>query len=113
VSPLQLAHRYLELFCAGDRLHELAEIFAPELIFIGPYHRFNSAQTYIDSLVADPPVDCVCQVRHEIADDTSAALFYRFSKPGVETDMAQFFTCKSGRIERIQLIFDTADFIEK
>lgn len=110
MSPLALAHRYMDIFFSGNHLEKLSDIFSEDFNFDGPFNRYSSAKDYIDSLTTDPPEDCSYRMIHSFEDDTCACLVYDFSKPGVCATMAQLFETKNGKIRKIVLLFDTAEF---
>ena len=107
MTPLALARRYLDCFAAGD-VAGLEPLLHEALAFEGPFLHTHTAAAYLDALRAAPPQGITCTVRAAYEDRTSACLFYRFQKPGVETTMAQHFEIEAGRIRRILLVFDTA-----
>jgi hypothetical protein len=45
-------------------------------------------------------------------DETSACLVYRFSKPDINTPMAQLFEIDNGKIGKNLLIFDSVPFLQ-
>ena len=100
----------MEIFYSGAGLGRLREILSEDLDFVGPFHRFSSADAYLESLRQAPPKDMEYEVLQAFESDTAACLIYRFEKPGVETTMAQVFDVENVRIRRITLIFDTGAF---
>jgi hypothetical protein len=110
MSPKQLAESYLEIFCSGKGLERLLDILADDLVFEGPFTKTASASEYVDSLIADPPVDCTYRIEKSFEKGEWVNLIYEFSKPGVTTLMSQLFEIRDGRIRRVLLIFDTAKF---
>ena len=110
MSALDLARTYMDVFYSGRDAEELRPILADDLVFEGPFLRCASAGEYIDSLRGDSREGMSCETLWEFEDGESACLVYRFSKPGVETTMAQVFETRCGRIARITLVFDTGDF---
>ncbi|MBL6646704.1 MAG: hypothetical protein ISP68_01935 [Flavobacteriaceae bacterium] len=67
-------------------------------------------QCTIQSPLGESLTDCEYTPIYQFEDDTSAALVYRFSKPGVNTIMAQTFEIHMAQIKRILLVFDTKNF---
>ena len=108
MSPLQLALRYMEIFCSGRDLDAMAGLFADDFRFKGPFFEFDSAREYVDSLKADPPEQCGFEIIQAFENESSACLVYAFRKPGVRTPMAQLFEIAGGRINRVLLVFDSA-----
>lgn len=107
--PLELARRYLDIFCSGD-VEALRPLFHKDLLFEGPFSRFDSAGAYLSALNADPPRGISIQILAEFEKDQLACLIYEFRKDGIRTPMAQLFEIRDGKICRIKLIFDRADF---
>lgn len=110
MTPIDLANKYMDILFNTVNISELATILDPELEFIGPYNTFNSADDYISSLLSDPPKDFSFEVIKSFSDDTYACIIYRFTKPGVETTMAQLFESSEGIIKRIRLVYDSEAF---
>ena len=108
---LELARRYMAVFYSGRDPEELRPILAEDLVFEGPFLRCESADAYIESLRGDSREGLSYEVLHEFESGASACLVYRFSKPGVDTIMAQVFETRGGRIARITLVFDTGAFV--
>lgn len=110
MTPLELAEKYMNcVFKTGD-LAELRNILSDDLQFSGSFFNFDSADQYVNSLRNDPPESFEYDIIKSYADNSSACLVYQFSKPGVSTCMAQTFETIDGKINRIQLIFDTGAF---
>jgi len=110
MAPLELAEKYMDCVFKTGNLEELRIILSDDLQFRGPFFNFDSADTYVDSLRNDPPVDFEFEIIKSYADDSSVCLVYRFSKPGVSTSMTQTFETIDGKIDSILLIFDTGAF---
>jgi hypothetical protein len=81
--------------------------------FCEPFYTFNSAEDYINALKSDPPKNFKYKIIASFEGKSSACLIYHFSKPGVNTPMAQFFKISDGKISEILLIFDTNAFYKK
>ena len=88
----------------------MTELFADDLVFEGPFYRSSTAKEYMDRLREDPPADVHYVMEKAYADENSACLVYLFSKPGVETRMAQTFEIADGKIGKIKLVFDSNAF---
>ena len=112
MSALDLARTYMDVFYSGRDAEELRPILADDLVFEGPFLRCASAREYIDSLRGDSRDEMSREMLWEFEDGESACLVYRFSKPGVETTMAQVFEARCGRIARITLVFNAGDFAQ-
>lgn len=110
MTPIELALRYLEIFFSGNDLEALRPLFADDLIFEGPFFTFSSADAYLDSLRDDPPAGMAYELLATFERASSVCLIYRFSKPGVQTPMAQWFEIQGEVIRKIVLIFDTGAF---
>ena len=110
MSPVNLAKKYMEVMFSGSDLDQLRPLFGEPFLFEGPFFTFESAEDYIRSLKADPPVEFKYKLLKSWEDDSSACLIYQFSKPGISTPMMQWFEVKSGKINKILLIFDSKAF---
>ena len=108
-SPLDLALEYMAHFFSGN-ISGLRHVLAADLSFAGPFHSFHSAEAYLASLEADPPVGCSYEVLSTFETPSAVCLVYRFTKPGVSTTMAQVFEVADGKIRKIRLVFDTGAF---
>ena len=110
MKPLELAHKYMALFYDGGSLDSLSQLLGENFSFTGPFHQFQSASEYIESLKSDPPIDMQYTILHAYEDESSACLVYQFSKNGISTPMAQTFEVSDGKISRILLVFDATVF---
>jgi len=110
MKPLDLAKRYMENFYSGQKIDDLRSLLSDEFTFKGPFVECHSADEYIASLKCDPPRGCRYVVLHEFETESSACLIYQFSKPGINTPMAQVFSIRDGTISGIRLIFDARVF---
>ena len=110
MKPLALAHAYMKIFFSGGDPDALRSLFAHDLVFEGPFYTFDSADSYLDSLRNDPPEGMHYDILAAFETASSACLVYRFSKPGVQTPMAQLFETEGNTIRKIVLIFDTGAF---
>ena len=97
----------MEVFYSDRDLEELSPILADDLVFEGPLLRCASATDYIESLRDDSRDGMAYEMLGAFESGASACLVYRFSKPCVETTMAQLFETRGDRIARITLIFDS------
>lgn len=109
-KPLELAESYMKSFFGQAPQEMMNMIFADDLVFEGPFQKTFSAKQYMDALKEDPPKDVHYILEKAYEDENSACLIYIFSKPGVRTRMAQTFEIADGKICRINLVFDTAEF---
>ena len=100
----------MEVFYSGRDAEELRPILADDMVFEGPFLRCESADEYIESLRGDSRQELSYEMLEEFESGDSACLVYTFSKPGVETTMAQVFKTRGGKIARITLVFDTGAF---
>ena len=111
MTPLDLALRYMALFYNDTgEVDQLREFCTRDLEFHGPFYAFDDLETYIASLKASPPVGLSYELLESFENANSACLVYRFSNGQIETTIAQTFSTRSGKIGRIQLIFDSAAF---
>jgi len=82
----------MEVSYAERTINDLRSLFSDEFIFEGSFVERHGANEYIASLNCEPPRDCRYVVLHEFETESSASLIYQFSKPGVNTPMAQVFS---------------------
>ena len=75
--------------------------------FKGPFHSFNSAQDYLESLERDPPEKCGYEIFSVTENEDSFALFYKLSKGALVIPIAQLFRIEGQQIQETVLIFDT------
>lgn len=113
MTPLELAHHYMEVFFSGNDLDRLETILHEECNFRGPFYHFTSAQQYIASLKADPPFGCSYTIIRAFEKDNVVNLIYNFSKPGISTTMSQQFEVRDNKIASMVLVFDSAAFAGK
>ena len=110
MKPLQLANQYMEIFYGKGSLDSLDVLLADNFSFKGPFYQFDSKASYIDALKSDPPENCTYQLVRSFENDSSACLVYQFNKPGISSLMTQLFETDNGRISKIVLVFDSAEF---
>jgi hypothetical protein len=110
MGPLELALKYMACFYGEAPLESMETLLAKNLRFKGPLYEFDSAKEYLESLKADPPTNATYNILETFESANSTCLIYEFSKPGVETLMAQTFEVNAGKITNIKLIFDTNAF---
>jgi len=108
MKATNIALKYMEIFFSGINPERLFEILTEDLIFVGPFYRFNSSVDYVNSLLADPPVNCKYKIIKIFENESMVNLIYEFSKPAVRTMMSQMFEFRNNKINKITLIFDTA-----
>ncbi|MET0071233.1 MAG: nuclear transport factor 2 family protein [Candidatus Thiodiazotropha sp.] len=109
-KPIDLAERYMRSFFGMEPLEEMRAILAEDLVFEGPFLKSSTAKEYLDSLNENPPEDVRYVLEKAYEDEDSACLVYWYSKPGVDTRMAQTFEIENGKIHKIKLVFDTNAF---
>ena len=110
MTPLKLALKYMAAFFGEAPLISMKDILAQDLVFTGPFFSFDSADEYMESLLADPITDAGYKLIHTYEDSTSACLVYEFTKPGIKTTMSQLFEIEDEKIKRIELVFDSKAF---
>lgn len=110
MKPIELAEKYMECFYGKASLSTMAALLADDLVFNGPLYNFTSAEEYLQALKSDPPEDTDYHIIKAFEKDDDVCLVYRFTKPGIETTMAQIFQIKDGKINNIELIFDPKPF---
>jgi hypothetical protein len=101
----EIALEYLRCFCTGD-IEGLEPLLAPDLIFNGTFHSFNSSEEYLASLRSVPPEKCQHNILSITENTDSVALFYEYQKPSGEMQMAQLFKISGQQINEILLVFD-------
>ena len=79
MTPLELALRYMDIFFSGKSLDRLEAILHEECQFRGPFYQFTTAQQYIASLKADPPLGCSYKINHTFEKNNLVNLIYSFS----------------------------------
>jgi len=110
MKPLELANKYLEIFYSGKNIQDVSHLFTDDLKFTGPFYSFDTSEAYINSLLSNPPENFKYSILHSYENATSTCIIYQFSKPGITLPMTQYFEIKSGKINKILLIFDTGKF---
>lgn len=113
LKPIELALKYLDTVFSGQDPEALNPLFDRDLLFEGPFYRFNSAHEYIDALKKDPPVGFEYDLINAYESGETVCLIYQFSKPGISVPMAQTFDFEGGKISKIRLIFDSAPFCNR
>ena len=106
-----VVHRYMETFFRTGDYASLREIFSEDLKFRGSLYQFDSAEDYINSLIASPAVNCDFEILEEHTNTNSVCLIYNFKKDNIETLMAQTFLIEAGLIQSIRLVFNVQDII--
>ena len=102
----------MEIFYSGENMDRLYPLITNDFTFQGPLFEFESAKSYIESLIGDPPIECNYSLIESYETKSSACLVYQFSKPGISVPMAQYFEVDNEKISRILLVFDTRAFAE-
>ena len=110
MSPVQVAEKYMACFYGDAPLESMEALLADDLIFRGPFYEFTSARDYLESLRTYPPNDAKYKLLNVYEKDNSVCFIYLFTKPDIETLMAQTFEVNDGKISKINLIFDTNAF---
>ena len=108
--PFDLAWRYLEICYTSHNWDRLEELLATDLTFTGPFFSCTSATEYVESLRSDPPDGWSYEMIHTCSTDDCAVLIYRFAKRDVECLISQLFEVQRDKIQKITLIFDSAQF---
>jgi len=109
MSNKQTAIDFLELFCQGE-IEKLEKLLHDDFSFSGPYIAFDSKEGYISSLMEDPPKGFNIEILKSFDEGDEVGIFYDFSKPNIDTPMAQYFKFKDGKITESLLVFDTRIF---
>ena len=111
MSPRQAALAFLEAFAAPD-LAALGRLLHPALGFRGPFFAAETAAAYLAALEADPPEPATVEVLAVFEQPGEACVIYRYAKPGLAVEMAQWFVVEGGQIRKIRLFFDGRAFDE-
>ncbi len=109
-KPMDLAKKYMDSFFGKKPLETMESLLADDLVFDGPFYSYCTSKEYLDSLRENPPIDVQYDLEEFYQNENSVCLIYLFSKPGVETRMAQTFEVADGKICKIKLVFDTNAF---
>ena len=111
MSSWDVALKYMDIFYSGRDLERFREVLATDCTFKGPWYSCDSAQAYVNSLLADPPVRCTFKVGKLFEQGPSVNLICEFSKHNILTVMSQYSEVQNEKITNILLIFDTGAFI--
>lgn len=111
MRPVDLAYKYLEIFFSGRDLERLYDILADDLKFSGPFYEFTSAREYVETLVAQPPVECAYKILYVFEKGSAVNLIYEFSKPETRAKISQIFEIRDAKIAVTLLIFDSSQFL--
>ncbi len=99
------AVEFVEQFCAGN-VDGLKSLLAPDLIFRGPYHEFDSRESYLQSLLSDPPEPAGCHLISVTEASDSVAVFYEYRKDLGPLMIAQWFRFRDAAICETLVVFD-------
>ncbi len=114
MSPTDLAKIYMMSFFGEKPVEEMRSILMEDLIFTGPFYKYNTAEDYIQSLKENMPVDDVSyEILQEYENESSCCLVYQSSNQGADETMAQLFEVNENKIKRIRLILDASKFLSK
>ena len=67
---------YMDIFFSGRDLDRLKDILREDCQFRGPFYQFDSAEEYITSLKADPPIDCSFKIVHSFELGNVVATYF-------------------------------------
>jgi len=101
-----IALEFLRCFCAVD-LAGLAPLLAKDLRLRGPLYRFDSRDSYLDSLKDDPPEECTYRVLSVTESKDCVSLYYDYDKRDRTITIAQLFRFENQRICEMLLVFDS------
>lgn len=110
MGALDLAKQFMDAFFGGHPCDDMEDLLSVDLDFEGPFFKCTTASDYLKSLNDNPPEDASYELIHQYEDKDTACVFYQFSKPGIDTLMAQYFEVKDGKISKIRLVFDASQF---
>ena len=100
----------MDSFFGISSIEDMKSILSDDLSFEGPFHKFNSASDYYESLLENPPKDVKYILEESFENENSVCLVYLFLKSGIKTRMVQTFEISNGKISKIRLVFDTNAF---
>ena len=108
----EMAMKFIDCFCSVE-IEELSKLLAPDLVFTGTFFNYNSAAEYLAALRSDPPEIAAGEIMDISENADSVAVFWQYKKASGEHKMAQLFTFRKQKINKILLIFDGRPFIEQ
>ena len=103
-----IALEYIKSFCNAN-INALKPLLATDLQFKGPFHTFDSAEDYLESLRKDPPEKCQYNILSITENRESVVLFYEYLKPDCAILIAQLFKIDNQVIKETVLVFDTGE----
>lgn len=106
-----LVTEFLTHFCAQD-IEALGALLAENFGMEGPLFRFHSREEYLASVSHDAKEERDFRILRMFEDGDEVMVLYRFTKPGVDTMMAQLFRFRDGLIAETVLVFDGRAFDE-
>lgn len=113
MNPTELAKIYMMSFFGKNPLEEMKSILAEDLIFTGPFYKYNTAEEYIQSLKENMPnVEISYKILQEYENENSCCIVYQTKKQGLEESMAQLFEVNENKITRIRLILDASKLLK-
>lgn len=98
--------QYLRCFCAGD-IAGIEKLLSPDLSFNGPFHQYDSSESYIRSLRRNPPEKSSYKILSILSGDNTVAVFYEYDKPENKLLIAQHFKIRQDSICEILIVFDS------
>ncbi|MBL4576546.1 MAG: hypothetical protein JKY51_10715 [Opitutaceae bacterium] len=110
MKPLALALKYMDVVFSDKDMGALRPLLSDRFTFKGTLNEYNNPESYIQAMKKDPPIGFQYKMLKSFETRSAACLVYEFSKTGVNTSMAQMFEVSNGQIDRIVLIFDSAEF---
>lgn len=110
--PTELAKIYMMSFFGEKPLEEMRSILAEDVIFTGPFYKYDTAEDYIESLKENMPVDHMSyEILKVLENESSCCLVYKSRNQGIDETMAQLFEVEGNKITRIRLILDASKFL--
>jgi len=114
MSPTELAKIYMMSFFGHKPLEKMKSILAEDLIFTGPFYKYNTAEDYIESLKENMPTEELSyEILQEYEHENSCCIVYQSKKQGDDETMAQLFEVNENKITRIRLILNASKLLKK
>ena len=105
---------YFKRFFSGKARHsDVRSLLADDFTSRDPLMSADSADAYVDRLKAfGDTLATHADVRHVLADGDTVAALVDFHGPSGKMPYAQWFTFRSGKIARLEVIYDPRPFLQ-
>ncbi len=105
-TAIEAVHEYYQCWTKGQPMGK--ELFAPSFTFIGPMMRFDNAEAFVAALGQMGDAIKMGEVHHEFVDGDHVCTIYDCHTPAGVVPMAEYVYAPNGRMEKIELFFDSA-----